>query len=132
MSRFPIRSLDGNRKAAKIRSRCRKAWLAGTVAIGLQFLSPALGQNIAGNYRGLMTRCITSEQPKVCKEGLTELARLADEADARRTEWAMDQSGPSSGKYAEYVAALERLNLRITAFNQDMQTGQKQNSPLSR
>lgn len=80
--------------------------------------------NIAGNYRGLMTSCVAASQPNVCRAALTELARLADEVDIRRSEWEAAESrgdGATAGiNHADYAVALDRLNRGITNFNRDV------------
>jgi hypothetical protein len=82
------------------------------------------GANIAGNYRGLMTRCIGLPQQNICRTGLQELARLADEVDARRADWEAIEAGgdlaEASAKRAGYVAAMDRLNRGIVDFNRDV------------
>lgn len=83
------------------------------------------GQNIAGNYRGLLTGCLTAAQPNACRKGLSELVGLADDLDARRVEWELIAGGSDQAladrRYSDYAAALDRLNRGIVIFNRDMQ-----------
>jgi hypothetical protein len=87
------------------------------------------GANIAGNYRGLMTRCIGLPQQNICRTGLQELIRLADEVDARRVDWeaveARGDPAEASAKQAVYVAAMDLLNRRIVDFNRDVADARK-------
>jgi hypothetical protein len=83
------------------------------------------GQNIAGNYRGLMTRCLAAPQPNACRKGLRELVGLADDVDARRVEWELVAGGSDQAladrRYGDYAAALDTINRGIVIFNRDMQ-----------
>jgi hypothetical protein len=80
------------------------------------------GQNIAGNYRGLMTGCISQQRSADCRKGLTELIRLADDVDAKRIEW--ERANPADASNAQlheqYTLALARLNQAVVDFNRDM------------
>ena len=81
------------------------------------------GQNIAGNYRGLMTGCLSQERSADCRKGLTELIQLADGVDAQRIEWehAKATGDASAAKLEEsYDLALTRLNRAVADFNRNM------------
>ena len=81
------------------------------------------GQNIAGNYRGLMTSCLSLVRSADCRQGFTELVRLADEVDARRVEWerVTAAGGVSAPRMQEnYAQALEQLNRAVADFNRNM------------
>ena len=83
-------------------------------------------QNIAGNYRGLLTGCLTAAQPNACRKGLAELVRLADEVDARRAEWELSAGGKDRAladrTHNDHAAALDSLNRGVVDFNRDMKS----------
>jgi len=119
-----------------VRQNQMKRSFAATGLLWVALLTPAYGreansvtqprQNIAGNYRGLMTRCSTASEPNICRSGLTKLARLADEVDSKYVEWARTSGGADSVLSKrldeEYVLALEKLNDGIRDFNRVMKT----------
>lgn len=101
--------------------------LLGICLISIVQTSPGLAQprpNIAGNYRGIMTGCVTASQPSACRKGLTELVRLAVEVDDKRAEWELVEHGNdnilANRKHGDYAAALDRLSRAVVEFNLDM------------
>jgi len=104
--------------------------VAGACLVASAVMFPAFpqsGVNIAGNYRGLMTKCIGVAQ--ICRTALNELVRLADEVDVKRAEWeaieAGDDHAAAEGKHAEYAVAMDRLNRGIVNFNYEVAGTQK-------
>jgi hypothetical protein len=66
-------------------NQLRRVVIAGGYLVATALIVPVFAQsgaNIAGNYRGLMTKCIGASQPNICRTALKELVRLADEVDA--------------------------------------------------
>lgn len=91
--------------------------LSGTV-----FAQPGL--NIAGNYRGIITRCLVAAQPNVCRAAVTELVQLAVDVDMKRADWEADETrgdaASAKANHAEYAVALEKLNSSVIDFNRDI------------
>ena len=100
----------------------RAAWLvAFALAASSAVAQP--GQNIAGNYRGLMTSCLNHARSADCRRSFVELIRLADEVDAQRIVWErMDTAGSeaASGRRKAYEEAVDRLNRAVADFNRGM------------
>jgi hypothetical protein len=101
-------------------------WCAASLGVAMS-TGGVLAQptpNIAGNYRGHMTSCVVAEQPNICRAALADLVRLAVEVDTKRAECedieARENGTPAETTYADYAAALERLNQGITNFNRDV------------
>lgn len=98
------------------------AYLAAIVLASSAFAQTI--PNIAGTYRGLMTRCLTATQSSACRQGLTEIVRLADEVDGKQAVWSRATGGDDRTEtdrtHREYSLALDRLNQSVDAFNRDM------------
>jgi hypothetical protein len=113
-------------------NQLRRVVIAGGYLVATALIVPVFAQsgaNIAGNYRGLMTKCLGASQPNICRTALKELVRLADEVDAKRDDWetveARGDDVAAKGKEAEYGVAVDGLNRRITDFNRDVAGVQK-------
>jgi hypothetical protein len=96
---------------------CLAALFAGVLPVVAQ-----PGPNIAGNYRGKMTECLSTARVADCRKGLFELIALADEVDTTRSQWERSTAaGSDPGPLHEsYRLAVERLNRAVTDFNRDM------------
>ena len=126
-SRARIRSaapLEGPAARQSWQRLVRCAVCLAVIATAFPVLAQS-GQNIAGNYRGLLTQCLAAPQPVACRKGLTELVRLAEDVDARRAEWelvAVDRGNASADRrHGDYAAALDKLNRGVVIFNRDME-----------
>ena len=118
-------SQEHRHKAVEIPRRSKKA-AAGALGILLSVIlgGSALAQSrhpIAGNYRGSVTRCLSTANPAGCRHDLAVIVRLADEADARHAGWMQARGGADNMLAqrldAEYALALDELNQVITGFN---------------
>lgn len=118
--------IQQDRDRAVESSRCCKAAKLMIVAAllsaslaGRSFAQPI--QNIAGNYRGLITRCLSAAHPNDCRRDLAIIVRLADEADAKRAGWVQARTGADNALAqrldGEYTLALHELNQVIQDFN---------------
>jgi hypothetical protein len=111
----------------KLVNQLRHVLLAGGCLVATALMVPVFAQsgaNIAGNYRGIISKCIDAPQPDICRTALKELVRLADEVDARRAEWeafeARGDNAAARSKHAEYTVAMDHLNRGIVDFNRDV------------